>query len=139
MQRSYELPEGWRVCAENLYAVHSIKYEDLPGYLLGFSIWNERNECLSWDETVEWLTLLNMPIVPVLYDGIWDEAKIKTLYNEKTDRDTHEGYVVRVADQFEYKNFKTSVAKFVRSNHVATQKHWMYGTGRQHETNGVKE
>lgn len=139
MQRSYELPEGWRVCAENLYAVHSIKYEDLPGYLLGFSIWNERNECLSWDETVEWFTLLGMPIVPVLYDGIWDEAKIKTLYNEKTDRDTHEGYVVRLADSFEYKNFKTSVAKFVRANHVVTQKHWMYGAGRQHEINGVKE
>jgi hypothetical protein len=22
--------------------------------------------------------------------------------------------------------------------HVATQKHWMYGAGRQHETNGIK-
>ena len=138
MQRSYELPEGWRVCAENLYAVHSIRYEDLPGYLLGFSIWNEKNECMSWDETVEWFTLLDMPVVPVLYDGIWDEAKIKSLYNEKTDRDTHEGYVVRLADSFEYKNFKTSVAKYVRANHVATQKHWMYGAGRQHDMNGIK-
>jgi hypothetical protein len=135
MQRSYELPEGWRVCAENLYAVHSIKYKDLPGYLLGFSIWNEKNECLSWDETVEWFSLLDMPIVPVLYDGIWNDAAIKKLYDEKTDRDVHEGYVVRLADSFEYKNFKTSVAKYVRANHVGTNAHWMYGAGRQHDVN----
>lgn len=134
MQRSYELPEGWRVCAENLYAVHSIKYEDLPGYLLGFSIWNEKNECLSWDETVEWFALLDMPIVPVLYDGIWNEAVIKKLYDERTDRDVHEGYVVRLADSFEYKNFKTSVAKYVRANHVANQKHWFYGS-TNHDVN----
>lgn len=137
MQRSYELPDGWRVCAENLYAVHSIKYDDLPGYLLGFSIWNEYNTCLSWDDTVEWFSLLDMPMVPVLYDGIWDEAAIKKLYDEKADRDVHEGYVVRLADSFEYKDFKTSVAKYVRANHVATQKHWFYGSNN-HDVNGVK-
>jgi hypothetical protein len=136
MQRSYELPEGWRVCAENLYAVHSIKYENLPGYLLGFSIWNEFNHCLSWDDTVEWFNLLDIPMVPVLYDGIWDEAKIKALYNEKTDVGTHEGYVVRIADAFEYKDFKTSVAKYVRANHVTSQKHWFYGSNN-HEVNGI--
>lgn len=137
MQRSHELPDGWRVCAENLYAVHSIKYENLPGYLLGFSVWNEKNECLCWDETVEWFALLDMPIVPVLYDGIWNEAAIKNLYDDKTDCDVHEGYVVRLADSFEYKNFKTSVAKYVRANHVVTQKHWMYGAGRQHDVNSL--
>lgn len=134
MQRSYELPQGWRVCAENLYAVHSIKYQNLSGYLLGFSIWNEFNQCLSWDDTVVWFGLLDIPMVPVLYDGIWDEAKIKALYNEKTDRDIHEGYVVRLADSFEYKDFKTSVAKFVRANHVGTQKHWFYGSNN-HDVN----
>ena len=136
MQRSYELPEGWRVCAENLYAVHSIRYAALPSYLLGFGIWNDRNQCLGWDETVEWFTLLDMPTVPVLFDGIWDEEAVKKLYNEKTDRDVHEGYVVRLADAFEYRDFKTSVAKFVRANHVATQKHWFYGSSN-HEVNGV--
>lgn len=135
-QRSYELPEGWRVCAENLYAVHSIKYVALPSYLLGVSIWNERNECLSWDETVEWFELLDIPTVEVLYDGIWDEKIIKSLYNEKTDINTHEGYVVRIADGFEYRNFKTSVAKYVRKNHVATNAHWFYGS-HNHDANGL--
>lgn len=134
-QRSYELPEGWRVCAENLYAVHSIKYTNLPSYLLGFSIWDDKNTCLSWDDTVAWFELLNMEVVPVLYDGIWDETKIRALYNEKTDKNVHEGYVVRLADAFAYKDFKISIAKYVRANHVATQKHWMYGAGRQHDRN----
>lgn len=136
MQRSYELPEGWRVCAENLYAVHSIRYAALPGYLLGFGIWNDRNQCLGWDETVEWFTLLDMPTVPVLFDGIWDEEAVKKLYNEKTDRDVHEGYVVRLADAFEYRDFKTSVAKFVRANHVTSDSHWFFGKSN-HEVNGV--
>lgn len=138
MKRSYELPEGWRVCAENLYAVHSIKYNHLPGYLLGFSIWDERNICLSWDETVEWFNLLEIPIVEVIYDGIWDEDKIKKLYNEKTDRDIHEGYVARIADSFEYKDFKSFVAKYVRCNHVTSSAHWMYGAGRRHEVNELE-
>jgi len=134
MQRSYELPQGWRVCAENLYAVHSIKYDALEGYLLGFAIWNEQNECLGWDDTVEWFDLLDVPMVPLMYDGIWDEAAIKSLYNEKSDTNTHEGYVVRLADSFEYKNFKTSVVKFVRPNHVSSQKHWFYGSNN-HDIN----
>ena len=137
MQRSYELPEGWRVCAENLYAVHSIRYDDLETYFMAFSIWNEQNICLSWDETKEWLELLEIPSVPVLYDGIWNEDKIRGLYDEKTDIDIHEGYVVRLADSFEYKHFRQSVAKFVRPNHVASQKHWFYGSNN-HEINGVK-
>lgn len=136
LSRSYEIPDGWRVCAENLYAVHSIKYNNLPSYLLGFSIWNEMNTCLSWDDTVEWFNLLDMKIVPILYDGIWDEKLIKSLYNETKDKDIHEGYVVRLADSFEYKDFKSNVAKFVRANHVTSQKHWFYGSNN-HDVNGI--
>jgi len=135
-QRSYELPEGWRVCCENMYAVHSIKYDDLESYLLGFSIWDENNNCLSWEDTKLWFNLLDIPIVPVLYYGKYDEEKIKKLYNEKTDWENHEGYVIRNADAFSYKDFKTNAAKFVRPNHVQTIKHWMFG--QKIEPNGLK-
>ena len=67
------------------------------------------------------------------------EQKIRALYNEGVDKGLHEGYVVRVADSFSYKDFKQSVVKYVRANHVTTTKHWMYGAGKQHETNGVKD
>jgi hypothetical protein len=51
---AHNVPEGWRICGENLYAKHSIKYSNLESYFLVFSIWNEQNVCLSWDDTIEW-------------------------------------------------------------------------------------
>ncbi len=118
-----EIPPNWRICGENLYARHSIAYENLEGYFYGFSIWNEKNEALSWDSTLEWFALLNIPNVPVLYRGVWDEKHIKTLWNEK-EYDSKEGYVVRLADSFPFSSFRKSVAKFVMPNHVQTSHHW---------------
>ena len=123
---SAEIPEGWRVCGENLYAKHSIHYTELPTYFMGFSMWNDRNVCLSWDETQEWFQLMGVTSVPVIYDGVFDETKIKTLWDPKKFG-TCEGYVVRLADSFRYGEFRRSTAKYVRKNHVMTVKHWMYG------------
>jgi hypothetical protein len=118
-----DLPDGMRVCGENCYAKHSIGYSALPDYFLAFSIWNE-NTCLSWDETVEWAELLGIAMVPVLYRGIYDEEAIKATYIDNRTPDLMEGYVVRIADSFEYGDFSKSLAKFVRKNHVQTSEHW---------------
>jgi hypothetical protein len=93
---------------------------------MGFSVWNERNVCLGWDETLVWFDLLGITPVPVLFDGIYDEAVIKKLWTEK-DHDSSEGYVIRLADEIPYSAFRTSFAKFVRPGHVQTTKHWMHG------------
>ncbi len=121
-----DIPEGWRVCGENLYAKHSIHYDNLPTYFMGFSIWDEKNTCLDWDSTLEWFNLLGVTPVPVLYDGIYDESLIKSLHTGK-DWGTSEGYVLRLADNIAYADFRTKVGKFVRKGHVQTAKHWMYG------------
>jgi hypothetical protein len=121
----YDIPHGYRICGENLWARHSILYQNLPSYFLGFSIWNESNFALSWDETLDWFSLLNIISVPILYHGIWDDNVIRSICNNK-DMSLFEGYVVRLADSFHYDNFSTSVAKFVRSGHVKTNKHWRY-------------
>lgn len=123
---SADIPEGWRICGENLYAKHSINYNSLPTYFLGFSIWNEKNVCLSWDETLEWFNLIGITQVPVLYDGLFDEKLIKSLWNQK-DWNNSEGYVVRLAESINYGDFKNKVGKFVRKNHIQTVKHWMHG------------
>jgi hypothetical protein len=34
------IPEGWRICGENLYARHSISYEALPSYFMVFGIYD---------------------------------------------------------------------------------------------------
>lgn len=121
-----DIPKGWRICGENLFATHSIHYSNLQSYFYVFSVWDDRNYCLAWDDTVEWAKLLGLEIVPVLYDGIWDEKTIRGLYLDK-DWQTKEGYVVRTAHSFHYSQFRKCVAKYVRKNHVQTEKHWMYG------------
>lgn len=122
----YQIPEGWRICGEDLYALHSIKYNDLPSYFMGFSMWDERNNCLSWDDTLEWFELLGIKPVEVVWEGIYDEEIIRKLCDE-LDVSVCEGLVLRVADSFSYAEFKNSVAKFVREGHVQTDEHWRDG------------
>jgi hypothetical protein len=127
--RLHELPQGWRICGENLYAKHSIHYHNLPSYFLVFSIWDEQNQCLSWDNTLDWCEMLDLKVVPHLSRHQWDEAKVRS-FGEEIDRglkigDEVEGFVVRLASEFNYTNFRKSVAKFVRANHVQTNKHWI--------------
>lgn len=121
-----DIPEGWRICSENLYAKHSIAYDSLSTYVMGFSIWNDRNVCLSWDETQDYFALLGITSVPVLYDGIFDEEKIRAIWNPK-NHTTSEGYVLRIADEINYSEFRVKFGKFVRKNHVQTVQHWMHG------------
>lgn len=119
---SEDIPDHWRVCGENLYATHSIRYESLPSYFLGFSIWDEYNRCLPWNETVEWFNLIGIISVPVLYEGPFDTNVIRSLW-----KGSGEGYVVRLAEGFTYAQFHRSVAKYVRKNHVQTDQHWAQG------------
>lgn len=119
------IPNGWRICGENLFAKHSIHYNNLKSYFYGFSIWNDHNECLSWDDTLIWFELLNITPVPVIYDDIFDETKIKDLW-KNYNPENNEGYVIRIADSFDYEDFKKCVAKYVRKNHVQTDEHWKY-------------
>lgn len=120
---SHLIPEGWRVCGENMFAKHSIHYKNLPSYFLVFSIWNEKNICLSWDETVEWAKLLGYETVPFIWRGIYNKDNVH-IYYDLWDGNEMEGYVVRLAHSFPYKDFGRSVAKFVRKNHVRTTEFW---------------
>lgn len=121
---AWELPERWRFCGENLYAEHSIHYDNLPSYFFLFSVWNDVNEALSWDETIEWAQLLGLETVPVLYRGVWDEEAIKACGSARPFGNEPEGYVVRLAERIPYAGFRRSAAKFVRANHVTSDEHW---------------
>ena len=109
-QISYLLDDNMRVCGENLYAKHSVKYVDLESYFYMYSIWID-NKCLSWNLTEEYSKILGLTLVPVIYEGIFDLDKIHQIYEKNHNQ--HEGYVVRLYDEFDYFNFKKSVAKYV--------------------------
>jgi len=124
-QIKHDIPPGWRICGENVYAKHSIYYEDLKSYFYGFSIWDSNNLCLDWHDTLVWFQLFGIEPVPTLYLGLYDQQVLDDLTNR--DWKTSEGYVVRLDSVFSYRNFRDSVAKYVREKHVQTVKHWMHG------------
>jgi hypothetical protein len=127
----HDIPKGMRICGENLYAVHSIRYERLPSYFIGFSMWNEKNVCLSWVDTLEWFELLGITAPPMIYTGLFNEALIRGFCSPDEALSSPyalgaEGYVVRLADEFPYDLFGQSIAKFVRKGHVQTSDHWSH-------------
>ena len=121
-QIGWNIPQGWRVCGENLWAKHSIAYDNLASYFEAFSIWDDTNTCLAWDSSLEWFGLIGVEHVPVLYDGPWDDSLMERFIPKDTDQ--QEGFVVRLAERFHYSRFRVSVAKWVREGHVQTSHHW---------------
>lgn len=121
-QIAWEIPNEWRICGENMYAKHTISYDNLDSYFNVFSIWDEKNECLSWDETVAYCDMLNLKTVPVLYKGIYNEKIIKNLL---IDDGKYEGYVIRISDSFKYADFKKCVAKTVFDSFKLVHGHWI--------------
>lgn len=118
----HDIPDGWRICGENLYARHSIEYENLPSYFMVFSIWDGET-CLDWKTTIEWCSLLGLQTVPVLWSGIWNTDFIQTFHAQLNLSD-QEGFVVRNAMSFQISDFQNNVVKWVRAGHVRTDKHW---------------
>lgn len=117
------IPEGWRVCGENLYAVHSIEYTDLESYFVGFSLWDDKNLCLSWHDTLSFFEEVGItPVTAISTVGTPISTVDKRFHMFFSD---HEGYVIRVTDAFKYEEFGKCVAKYVRAGHVQTEQHWM--------------
>lgn len=133
---AHKIPKGWKICGENMYAKHSIFYADLPSYFLVFSIWNQLNCCLSWDETKEWCELLGLDHVPEVWQGKFDETYLRGFWKghsrfgtyldeDRQNTTTAEGFVVRITRSFSYEEFQSCCAKYVRSDHVQTDEQWM--------------
>jgi hypothetical protein len=116
----YDIPDGMRICGENVYAKHSIKYTELDSYFLGFSVW-QNDICLGWSETKLWFGLFGITPVPELYAGYFRKEDWNTYV---PDTEKSEGYVIRPYHHFYLSDFKTKVGKYVRAQHVQTNQHW---------------
>lgn len=119
------LSENERICGEYLFAKHSISYSELESYFYGFSAW-DGERCLSWDETQKEFERLGIVSVPIIYVGEYSDEYIRKLA-EETVGQGGEGIVVRTVSGFSYNDFGLHMAKFVRPNHVQTDKHWSHG------------
>lgn len=121
----YTMDVNHRICGENLFAVHSIAYIDLPSSFMGFSIWDGET-CLSWPTTFRLFTkVYSVTPVYVVWRGILTEEIVKELWNN-LDTNKHEGLVFRPESNFTMDEFPKKVFKLVRENHVQSSSHWMH-------------
>ncbi|WMJ72286.1 RNA ligase family protein [Cytophagaceae bacterium ABcell3] len=123
---------------ENLYAIHSIRYIELPEHFFVFGI-REKDRWLSWEETCFYSSLLDFPVVPVLkkvcpLDRKAFENEILALVKKPgvfgtedvvTESPcTMEGIVTRNMGGYSTSSFMHNVFKYVRKGHVKTTEHW---------------
>jgi hypothetical protein len=127
-ERAYKIPEGIRVCGENLYAVHSVRYETLPCYFLVFGIFMG-NSLIDWQTTEALAHNWGFQMVPKLWEGTikygWQLNGTHTYSGKSAYGPTQEGYVVRRADSIHIDEYQRKVVKFVRKDHIQTDEHWL--------------
>lgn len=131
----HTLGSSLRVCGENVYAKHTIEYNSLDTYFYGFSVWNQdTNIAYDWDTTLEFFKLLDITPVIEIYRGVYNATSIHVAYvnykhKQASQGQSVEGYVVRLASEFHYDDFPTSVNKFVEKKFKValdeSNKHWM--------------
>ena len=124
------------VFGESVFATHSIEYTGLQQYFYVFGM-RQQDLWLSWEQVVLYADLLNLPLAPVLFEGVVNsveelEQLIDEFMQESSELESlevdqvvpKEGVVVRPAEAFTSESFGEKVFKWVRANHVQTDEHW---------------
>ena len=109
---SPNLADDERIIGEYLFAKHSVSYDDLPSYFLGFA-WIVGNKVRKWDETMARFEELGVKPVPVLHRGKFDTATVNSVL-EGLDFEKQEGFVVRSVSAFVESDMAAHIAKYVR-------------------------
>ena len=130
---------NYEIFIENLFAVHSIVYRQLPAHYHVFAI-RELDQWLSWEETEFIAGFFDLPIVPVIKRGpagfnvsVFQQDIIRLSLRPGTYDTTDigdgkpcsmEGLVVRNSAGYNADRFGQNVFKCVRAGHVKTDVHW---------------
>lgn len=120
---SPQLAEDERIVGENLYARHSVGYDELASYFLGFG-WIVGDEVQSWDATLARFGELGIAAVPTLFRGPYRPGLFESLASS-LDRTRQEGFVARVGAAFPESDMPVRMGKYVRAGHVQDETHWM--------------
>lgn len=129
----YLIEEDISLFCEWTYAQHSLQYNLLADYLNLISIRDDTyGRYLDWNITKEYANELKIPTVPIIAENmVFDSEKKFQEFCDLIISDKRsvygpekEGFVVRIMDKF-YEP-ETSIAKYVRKNHVQTDDHWSH-------------
>lgn len=124
---SYKIPMHIQVVVENMYAKHSIFYDKLTSFMYGICAIENDKIVMSWEDSVRLFNQLDIEPVPTMYYGMFDEEVMYNLkhanFSSKFGKE-FEGYVIRLADEFNVDSHKYNVLKYVRKDHVQSDIHW---------------
>lgn len=129
----HEITTDTQLFGEWCYALHSIPYNNLPGYFLLFGVrYLDLIEPFwaSWEEVEMWAEEIGVPTVPILWQGtVSSQKELQELTHDLANQPSNlgferEGVVIRIASSFLDKDFNFNILKWVRRNHVKTSKHW---------------
>lgn len=118
------------IYGEDIAALHSIEYEIPMNETYKVFAIRENDKFLSWDDVMALATQLDFETVPVLFRGKFTRRKdILNFFEKELSKPSkfgneREGFVMRIADEFDANEFSLNVCKFVRKGHVQTDKHW---------------
>lgn len=124
------LNPNYKYFGENMYAKHSIEYNELTDYFYIFNILDlETNEWLSFDEVVKEAERLNFQVVPVVFSGKSNSKEIEKFIKNVVMKQQFfggdcEGVVIRNKNRFSNEKWNENICKFVRKGHVQTDEHW---------------
>ncbi|MGP3699002.1 RNA ligase family protein [Rhodobacter sp. NSM] len=119
---SPQMSESERIVGENLYARHSVSYDRLPSYFLGFA-WIVDEIVQPWDATLARFSELGIQPVPTLYRGAYRDGLLEEIA-AALDLDRQEGFVARDARSFPEDEIPRRMGKYVRADHVQSDIHW---------------
>lgn len=125
------LNENYWYFGENVFAIHSIKYTELKDSFYLFGILDIKNNVwLSFDEIKIEAKRCEFNVVPILFEGKVNSInEIKEFCDNNIDIPSYlggnkEGFVVRIKKEFKDNKFSENISKYVRKNHVQSDKHW---------------
>ena len=115
---------------ENMFAKHSIYYDELEDYFYLFGVSDDKS-FFHWDDVLKEAKKLYFKVVPEVFRGIISsEKELQEIieFEMKKDcplgGDAIEGFVVRTVVGFKKEEFSKHVVKYVRKGHVQTDEHW---------------
>ncbi|MCY4227757.1 MAG: RNA ligase family protein [Gammaproteobacteria bacterium] len=117
---------------EDIYGVHSITYNAVPENrtFYAFSLRDGTGSFSSFAKMSDYATHKNIPVVPVLFEGVFDSAtEICSFVNHAHEEPSvlggeREGIVMRLACDFAESEFPLNICKSVRPGHVKNAEHW---------------
>ena len=128
-----QIEPGVTLFGEYCYAVHSIVYEELPGYFFLFGVRDDATGVWwEWDLVTAQASLLELPAVPELFRGVVEsEGALERLVRGvggglSVFGGEREGVVARATRSFDDTEFASVLGKYVRADHVQTDEHWMF-------------